>query len=55
MKYFIDTKFHEYHKQVKVCGIPIGKPIPTIDLINIGIVAEDGRNYYAISKELEKI
>ena len=41
MKYFIDTEFHEYHKQPKVCGIKIGKPIPTIDLISIGIVSED--------------
>lgn len=51
MKYFIDTEFHEYHKQVKCCGIKIGKLIPTIDLISIGIVAEDGREYYAISKD----
>lgn len=51
MKYFIDTEFHEYHKQVKICGIPVYKPIPTIDLISIGIVAEYGREYYAISKD----
>lgn len=41
MKYFLDTEFHEYHKQSKCLGIPIGKPIPTIDLISIGIVSED--------------
>ena len=41
MNYFIDTEFHEYHKQPKVCGIKIGKPIPTIDLISIGIVSEN--------------
>jgi hypothetical protein len=29
----------------------IGHPKPTIDLISIGIVAEDGREYYAISKD----
>lgn len=40
MNYYIDTEFHEYHKQVKACGIPIGKPIPTIDLISIGIVSK---------------
>lgn len=51
MKYFFDTEFHEYHKQVNCCGIKIGKPIPTIDLISIGIMAEDGRTYYAISKD----
>lgn len=37
MKYFIDTEF-----------IDDGK---TIDLISIGILADDGREYYAISKE----
>lgn len=41
MKYFLDTEFHEYHKQLKVAGIKVGKPIPTIDLISIGIVSED--------------
>lgn len=46
MKYFIDTEFLE-GKQSKL----IGKTKPTIDLISIGIVAEDGREYYAISKE----
>jgi hypothetical protein len=37
MKYFYDTEFIENGK--------------TIDLISIGIVAEDGREYYAISTE----
>jgi len=41
MKYYLDTEFHEYHKQPKVLGIRVGKPIPTIDLISIGIVSED--------------
>lgn len=36
MKYFIDTEFKE-------------KP-NTIDLISIGIVSEDGREYYALNK-----
>jgi len=40
-KFWLDTEFHEYHKQVKVAGIKIGNPIPTIDLISIGIVSED--------------
>jgi len=43
MKYFLDTEFHEYHKQVKVANIKVGKAIPTIDLISIGIVSEDIR------------
>lgn len=40
MKYFYDTEFIEDGK--------------TIDLISIGIVAEDGRTYYAISKEFRE-
>jgi hypothetical protein len=39
MKYFIDTEFAE-----KPC---------TIQLISIGIVAEDGREYYAESSEIK--
>lgn len=35
MKYFYDTEFHEDGT--------------TIDLISIGIVAEDGREYYAVN------
>jgi hypothetical protein len=37
MRYFIDTEFNENGR--------------VIDLISIGIVAEDGREYYAVSKE----
>jgi hypothetical protein len=39
VKYFYDTEFHEDGT--------------TIDLISIGIVAEDGREYYAISSEFD--
>lgn len=39
MKYFYDTEFIEDGK--------------TIDLISIGVVAEDGRGYYAISTEFK--
>lgn len=46
MKYFLDTEFHEYKKKPL-----LGKAIDTIDLISIGIVCEDGREYYAISKD----
>ncbi len=46
MKYFIDTEFIEgFHKPM------FGKKRHFIDLISIGIVAEDGRIYYAISNE----
>lgn len=37
MKYFYDTEFHEDGH--------------TIDLISIGIVAEDGREYYAVNQD----
>jgi hypothetical protein len=46
MKYFIDTEFIEgFYKPF------MGKRRHFIDLISIGIVAEDGRKYYAISNE----
>jgi hypothetical protein len=46
MKYFLDTEFIEgFHKPL------FGKRRHFIDLISIGIVAEDGREYYAISNE----
>lgn len=46
MKYFIDFEFIEGFNQ------PLfGKCRHFIDLISVGIVAEDGREYYAISNE----
>jgi len=39
MKYFLDTEFHEDGK--------------TIDLISIGVVAEDGREYYAVNSDCD--
>ena len=44
MRYFIDTEFIETG----------GARHPTIDLISIGIVCEDGREYYAISNEFDE-
>ena len=49
MKYFIDTEFLEGTQRKGFMGM--GKTKPTIDLISIGIVCEDGREYYAISKD----
>lgn len=46
MKYFYDTEFIEGTQKKW-----FGKTKPTIDLISIGIVCEDGREYYAISKD----
>jgi len=51
MKYFYDTEFLEGKQRKTIFGIPFGKTKPTIDLISIGIVCEDGREYYAISKD----
>lgn len=48
MKYFLDTEFLE-GPQKRFFGFSQTKP--TIDLISIGIFAEDGRIYYAISKD----
>ncbi len=46
MKYFLDTEFIEgFHKPL------FGKKRHFVDLVSIGILAEDGRTYYAISKE----
>lgn len=46
MKYFLDTEFIEgFHKPL------FGKKRHFIDLISIGIMCEDGRQYYAISNE----
>lgn len=50
-RYFIDTEFHEHKKPIKFLGITIAK-VWTIDLISIGIVCEDGREYYAINRDL---
>lgn len=48
MKYFLDTEFIEGTQKKWFLG---RETKPTIDLISIGIVAEDGREYYAISKD----
>lgn len=46
MKYFIDTEFIEgFHKSF------FSKRRHHVDLISIGIVAEDGRTYFSLSKE----
>lgn len=46
MNYFIDTEFLEGTQREWY-----GNSIPTIDIISIALVAEDGREYYAISKD----
>lgn len=51
MKFYIDTEFIEGPQTKRFLGIPFGKTKPTIDLISIGIVREDGKEYYAVSKD----
>ena len=52
MNYYYDTEFLEGTQTIKGWfGFPIVQTEPTIDLISIGIVSEDGREYYAISKD----
>ena len=52
MRYYIDTEFLEGTQKE---NFPISlfrkNTHPTIDLISVGIVAGDGREYYAISKD----
>lgn len=50
-RYFLDTEFAEGCQTKRFFGIPYGKTKPTIDLISIGIVNGEGREYYAISKD----
>jgi hypothetical protein len=51
MKYYLDTEFIEGSQRRRFFGIHYANTKPTIDLISIGIVAEDGREYYEISKD----
>jgi len=52
MKYYIDTEFLESKQKEKFPISLFRKETPnTIDLISIGIVAEDDREYYEISKD----
>lgn len=55
MKYFMDFEFLEGDVPVKMLGVNVPKwlikPNNTIQPISVGIVAEDGREYYAISKD----
>ena len=50
-KYFLDCEFVEGKQDKTFLGFKYGETKPTIDLISIGIVCEDGREYYAVSKD----
>jgi hypothetical protein len=49
MNYYLDTEFIEGQQSLRL-SVPT-KSLPTIDLISIGIVSQDGREYYAVSKD----
>ena len=57
MKYFIDTEFIEGCQERplmlkgRLGNWMLGYPKPTIDLISIGIVSENDKEYYAVSKD----
>lgn len=52
MKYYLDTEFLEGTQEKRIFGLATGwQTKPTIDLISIALVAEDGREYYAVSKD----
>ena len=52
MEYFIDTEFLEgTQKESFPINLIRKETKPTIDLISIGIISEDNREYYAISKD----
>lgn len=48
---YYDTEFIEGMQDKRFLGIKIGKTNPTIDLISIGMVKQDGKEYYAVSKD----
>jgi len=56
MKFFLDTEFIEGFKK-PISWLPtidnFNKPYHSIQLISIGLVCEDGREYYAISNEFK--
>lgn len=51
MKYFLDTEFLEGPQNKTFLGFKVGETKPTIDLISIGIVSEDDREFYEVSKD----
>lgn len=51
MNYYFDTEFLEGPQKKRFLGITYGETKPTIDLISIGLVSSNNREYYAISKD----
>lgn len=53
MNYYIDTEFIEGPQDKRFLGFKYGEGKPTIDLISIGIVSEDGWSLYKVSKDFD--
>jgi len=53
MKYYLDTEFIECAKQRTLLGFKIGPSVPTIDLISLGMVCQDGRELHLLNAECE--
>ena len=51
MKYYLDTEFIEGTQKQSTLSKLFGKSKPTIELISIGIVSQEGKEYYAISRD----
>jgi hypothetical protein len=51
MKYFYDIEFIEGTQDKTIFGLVYKVTKPTIDIISIGIISEDNREYYSISKD----
>lgn len=51
MKFFLDCEFVEGTQKKTFLGIPYGTTKPTVDIISIGIIADDNQSYYAVSKD----
>lgn len=51
MNYYIDTEFIEGKQKKSFWNFSSDTIHPTIDLISIGIVAEDGRTFYEVSNQ----
>lgn len=51
MKFFLDTEFREGVSYGTFLGFKVGKPINTIDLISIGIVCQNGEEFFALNSE----
>lgn len=52
MKFFLDTEFHEFQKDSRILGIRTAS-VDTIELISVGIIAENGESFYEICNEFD--